>query len=100
MQLLENSGTLVKVRDELAKIGVNDEEASELKRVNNLLKDVEKNSANWDQFASHFDELNDGFLNKLKSNHAGLSRNDLKVCAYLKLNFPVVAYLYSPILWF
>ena len=87
MQLLENSGTLVKVRDELAKIGVNDEEASELKRVNNLLKDVEKNSANWDQFASHFDELNDGFLNKLKSNHAGLSRNDLKVCAYLKLNF-------------
>lgn len=87
MQLLENSGTLVKVRDELAKIEGSEEEASELKRINNLLKDVEKNSANWDQFALHFDELNDGFLNKLKSNHEGLSRNDLKVCAYLKLNF-------------
>ena len=87
MKLLENSGTLVKVRDELAKLEIGEEEASDLKRVHSLLKDVEKNSANWDQFASHFDELNDGFLNKLKSNHSGLSRNDLKVCAYLKLNF-------------
>lgn len=86
MQLLENSGTLVKVRDELAKIEGNEEEAAELKRINNLLKDVEKNSTNWNQFALYFDELNDGFLNKLKLIHDGLSRNDLKVCAYLKLN--------------
>jgi len=87
MQLLENSGALIKVRDELAKLDTGDDEDSNLKRINNLLKDIEKNSANWNQFASHFDELNDGFLNKLKEKHPGLSRNDLKVCAYLKLHF-------------
>ncbi|MDF2475552.1 MAG: hypothetical protein K0S24_1035 [Sphingobacterium sp.] len=87
MQLLENSGALIKVRDELAKLDTGEDETSNLKRINTLLKDIEKNSANWNQFASHFDELNDGFLNKLKERHPGLSRNDLKVCAYLKLHF-------------
>lgn len=87
MQLLENSGALIKVRDELAKLDTGEDEASNLKRINTLLKDIEKNSANWNQFASHFDELNDGFLNKLKAKHPALSRNDLKVCAYLKLHF-------------
>lgn len=87
MQLLENSGALIKVRDELAKLDMGNDEDSNLKRINSLLKDIEKNSANWNQFASHFDELNDGFLNKLKEKHPGLSRNDLKVCAYLKLHF-------------
>lgn len=87
MQLLENSGALIKVRDELAKLDTGDDEDSNLKRINTLLKDIEKNSANWNQFASHFDELNDGFLNNLKAKHPALSRNDLKVCAYLKLHF-------------
>ncbi|WP_293945538.1 MULTISPECIES: triple tyrosine motif-containing protein [unclassified Sphingobacterium] len=87
MQLLENSGALIKVRDELAKLDTGEDETSNLKRINTLLKDIEKNSANWNQFASHFDEINDGFLNKLKERHPGLSRNDLKVCAYLKLHF-------------
>ncbi|WP_282636703.1 triple tyrosine motif-containing protein [Sphingobacterium thalpophilum] len=87
MQLLENSGALIKIRDELAKLDTGDDEDSNLRRINNLLKDIDKNSANWNQFASHFDELNDGFLNKLKARHPGLSRNDLKVCAYLKLHF-------------
>lgn len=87
MQLLENSGALIKVRDELSKLDTGEDEDSNLRRINNLLKDIEKNSANWNQFASHFDELNDGFLNKLKQKHPGLSRNDLKVCAYLKLHF-------------
>lgn len=48
---------------------------------------LKKNTAHWDQFASHFDELNDGFLHRLKTKHPKLSRNDLKVCAYLRLNF-------------
>ncbi len=87
MQLLENSGALIKVKDELAKLDTGDHEDANLKRINMLLKDIEKNSANWNQFASHFDELNDGFLNNLKAKHPTLSRNDLKVCAYLKLHF-------------
>ncbi|SEL72541.1 triple tyrosine motif-containing protein [Parapedobacter koreensis] len=87
MQLMENTDALSKVKIELKKLHLSPEDESDLKRITSLLKDIEKNSANWDQFASHFDELNDGFLNRLKAQHPHLSRNDLKVCAYLRLNF-------------
>jgi DNA-binding CsgD family transcriptional regulator len=87
MQLMENSGALTKLRVELSKLDLGDEEGGDLKKITSLLKDVEKNTAHWDQFASHFDELNDGFLHRLKARHPALSRNDLKVCAYLRLNF-------------
>lgn len=86
MQLMENSGALSKLRVELAKLDKG-EEGEDLRKITTLLKDVEKNTAHWDQFASHFDELNDGFLHRLKTKHPKLSRNDLKVCAYLRLNF-------------
>lgn len=87
MQLMENTGALSKLRVELAKLDVGDDEGGDLKKITSLLNDVEKNSSHWDQFASHFDELNDGFMHRLKEKHPTLSRNDLKVCAYLRLNF-------------
>jgi ligand-binding sensor domain-containing protein/DNA-binding CsgD family transcriptional regulator len=86
MQLMENSGALTKLRVELSKFAHIDQD-TDLSRITSLLKDVENNTTHWDQFASHFDELNDGFFSRLKQKHAELSRNDLKVCAYLRLNF-------------
>ncbi|TDS17434.1 triple tyrosine motif-containing protein [Sphingobacterium paludis] len=87
MQLMENTGALSKLRVELAKLEVGEDESRDLKKITSLLNDVEKNSSHWDQFASHFDELNDGFMHRLKEKNPALSRNDLKVCAYLRLNF-------------
>jgi len=86
MQLMENSGALTKLRVELSKFAHIDQD-TDLSRITSLLKDVENNTTHWDQFASHFDELNDGFFSRLKQKHPELSRNDLKVCAYLRLNF-------------
>lgn len=86
MQLMENSGALTRLRMELTKLDKG-METDDLKRITSLLKDVESNTSNWDQFATHFDELNDGFLHRLKQKHSALSRNDLKVCAYLRLHF-------------
>lgn len=87
MQLMENTDALIKLKVEIAKLNLNADDENDLKRITSLLKDVEKNSANWDQFAAHFDELIDGFLNRLKTAHPNLTRTDLKVCAYLRLNF-------------
>ena len=87
MQLMENTDALIKLKVEITKLNLHAEDENDLKRITSLLKDVEKNSANWDQFAAHFDELIDGFLNRLKTAHPDLTRTDLKVCAYLRLNF-------------
>ncbi|MBO9593327.1 MAG: hypothetical protein J7599_10495 [Niabella sp.] len=84
MHLAGNTEILVKIKEELKKLNSNSEE--DVKRITGLLKDVEKNNANWNQFAAHFDELNDGFLKKLKTRYPHLSATDLKLCAYLRLN--------------
>ncbi|MFD2598976.1 triple tyrosine motif-containing protein [Sphingobacterium corticis] len=86
LQLMENADALTKLRNELNKIESGQLDETELRRVTSMLKDVEKNAAHWDQFAVHFDELNDGFLQRLSALHPNLSRNDLKVCAYLRLH--------------
>jgi FixJ family two-component response regulator len=44
-------------------------------------------NANWDKFAAHFDEVNNDLLKKLKKEFPSLSQSDLKICAYLHLNF-------------
>jgi len=87
LHLMENTDALIKLKVELTKLDLHAGEERDIRRITSLLKDVEKNSANWDQFAAHFDELIDGFLNRLKTAHPQLTRTDLKVCAYLRLNF-------------
>lgn len=88
MQLMENTDTLVKLKDEITKLNLkSDEDPKDLKPITLLLKDLERNNKNWSQFALHFDELNDGMLTRLKQKHPNISRTDLKLCAYLRLNF-------------
>src|SRR5690606_13473656 len=40
----------------------------------------------WEQFAFHFDTVHNNYLQHLKDSYPALSANDLKLCAYLKLN--------------
>jgi FixJ family two-component response regulator len=47
---------------------------------------VEQNSSNWEQFVTHFNEVNNDFLKKLKAAYPSVSSTDIKVCTYLKLN--------------
>ncbi|MEO6228993.1 MAG: triple tyrosine motif-containing protein [Ferruginibacter sp.] len=86
MHLVERSDALAKVKDELQKLYNNTANKHDVKKAIQLLNDIEKNNDNWEQFASHFDEVNNDFLKKLKTIHPGLSNKDLKVCAYLQLN--------------
>ena len=46
----------------------------------------EKDENSWEQFAIHFDEVHNRFLEKLKSTYPDLTPADLKLCAYLKMN--------------
>ncbi|PSL50330.1 two component regulator with propeller domain [Chitinophaga niastensis] len=85
MHLVERGDALVKVKDILAAVYKKNGNNPEIKNALLLLSDVERNNANWDQFASHFDEINNDFLKKLKNKFPALTNTDLKVCAYLQL---------------
>ncbi len=85
MHLVERSDALVKVKDELQQLYKKTGGNHDVKKAIQLVSDIEKNNSNWEQFSSHFDEVNNGFLNKLKLKFSNLTNTDLKVCAYLQL---------------
>lgn len=87
MQLEENAHTFHKLKEEVIKLDNNPDNKSDIKSIISLLKEVEDNNANWDKFVVHFDEANDDVLKKLKKRYPKLSQSELKICAYLYLNF-------------
>lgn len=87
MQLAGNTDTLSKLKDQVVKLNHNGGSESDMKKIIALVKGAEESNANWDKFAAHFDEVNNDLLRKLKKAYPDLSRSDLKICAYLRLNF-------------
>ncbi len=85
MHLVERGDALVKVKDELQQLYKKTGGNHDVKKAIQLVSDIEKNNSNWEQFSIHFDEVNNGFLNKLKLRFPALTNTDLKVCAYLQL---------------
>jgi Y_Y_Y domain len=85
MHLVERGDALVKVKDELQQLYKKTGGNHDVKKAIQLVSDIEKNNTNWEQFSTHFDEVNNGFLNKLKNKFPSLTNTDLKVCAYLQL---------------
>lgn len=43
----------------------------------------------WDNFITHFEEVNRGFLNRIKSRHPSLSENDIRFIAYIYMNLNI-----------
>lgn len=89
MHLVQKNKLLSKIKEELlplVKLDHADSHSDDLKKVLRLLNDAEKGDADWEQFAIHFDHVHSNFLSTLKEMFPNLSANDLKLCAYLKMN--------------
>lgn len=85
MHLVERSDALVKVKDELQRLHKKTGGDHDVKRAIQLVNEIEKNNSSWEQFAAHFDEINNDFIKTLKSKFPNLTSTDLKVCTYLQL---------------
>lgn len=55
------------------------------KRIFELKAHLKKESE-WDDFFTHFEEVNHGFLNSLKENHSELTSNDIRYLSYTYMN--------------
>ncbi|MEP3837433.1 MAG: triple tyrosine motif-containing protein [Algibacter sp.] len=64
-------------------------ENAEGKNINKVIKIIDKNLNNtddWNLFQEAFNNADKDFLKKIKSLHPSLTANDLRLCAYLRLN--------------
>ncbi|WP_192349603.1 triple tyrosine motif-containing protein [Algoriphagus sp. Y33] len=83
MHLLQRGKVLTKIKEELMA-----ESESELnaKKVIRLINEVERGDDDWDRFAIHFDHVHSNFLTILRGKFPTLTANELKLCAFVKMN--------------
>ena len=60
-----------------------------MSKVSSVIKTIDRNLNNeddWKFFEEAFNNADKEFLQKIKNSHPNLTNNDLKLCAYLRLN--------------
>jgi DNA-binding CsgD family transcriptional regulator len=89
MHLYKRGRLLGKIKEDLSggikKLNTK-EEKSDFYKLLKLIAEEEKQDNDWNQFAVHFDNVHNQFLHKIKTTYPELTPNDLKICAYLKMN--------------
>ena len=82
MSLIKKNEFLNNIKKELSSKDVN----SNIKDVINIIDKNINNNDDWQFFEQAFNNADKDFLQKIKSKHSSLTPNDLKLCAYLRLN--------------
>lgn len=82
MNLIKKNEFLSTVKNELHKIDDNNQLKNIIKIIDNNLNSTD----DWKLFEEAFNNADKGFLQKVKDKHQGLTPNDLRLCAYLRLN--------------
>jgi ligand-binding sensor domain-containing protein/cbb3-type cytochrome oxidase subunit 3 len=89
MHLVQRGKVLAKIKDVISLViknhDINDSSPS-FRHLVRLIRDVEKSDEDWENFAMHFNTVNADFFTKLKDQFPELTPNELKLCAYLKMN--------------
>jgi DNA-binding CsgD family transcriptional regulator len=76
----------VKKRLLVESIKVNPQSKIEIEKIIQTIdKDMEP-GIDWDQFELHFDQVHGDFIKRLKNKYPQLTPNDLRMCAYLRMN--------------
>lgn len=58
----------------------------ELKKILRQLNESVQPDEHWNNFLTHFEEVNQGFINELKSKHPDLNSNDIRFICYVFMN--------------
>ena len=82
MSIIKKNELLTKIKDELNSVEDKDGVDKVIKVIN---KNLNRND-DWEMFKEAFNNADSEFLKKVKTIHPSLSPNDLKLCAYLRLN--------------
>ena len=82
MSLIKKNEFLNNIKNELKQV----EESKNLKPVIKIIDKNLNNTDDWKLFQEAFNNADKDFLKKVKSKHPKLTPNDLRLCAYLRLN--------------
>jgi DNA-binding CsgD family transcriptional regulator len=89
MHLVKKGELIAKVKGEITQImkGLDNAQANTaLKKMIKTLNEDDNMDKEWENFSKHFDKVQSDFLVDIKEIHPTLTGNELKLCAYLRMN--------------
>jgi DNA-binding CsgD family transcriptional regulator len=89
MNIVYKNELLQKISDEITQLkDSSGKKLSEeqLRKIQKVINDGMSDERDWNLFESSFNEAHESFFKKLKAQHPDLVPNDLKLCAYLRMN--------------
>ncbi len=88
VHILNKNEVLGNIR-KMAANWMRDEDFDKTKNMEKLIREVENNTdldEQWNQFKLHFESVHKGFFERLMQKYPTLTQNELKLCAYLRMN--------------
>lgn len=82
MSIVKKNELLNTIKNELGKVN----DAESVRPVITIINQNLTDTSDWEMFQEAFNNADTGFLKKIKSEHPNLTPNDLRLCAYLRLN--------------
>lgn len=89
LHLVKKNETLTDISEqinEIRKKSGDPKVSRQLQKLIHSLKQEEFIDDGWEQVMYHFNELNEGYFDRLKKQYPSLTPKDMKLCAYLKMN--------------
>ncbi|GAA4320784.1 triple tyrosine motif-containing protein [Mucilaginibacter gynuensis] len=89
MNIVYKNELLQKIHDEIAELKDSNGKklsADQLRKIQKVIDDGMNDERDWILFENSFNETHENFFKKLKAKHPDLVPNDLKLCAYLRMN--------------
>ncbi len=89
MHLVKKGELIAKLKAELTHLmkGVeNTQINSEIKKLIKAVSEDDNMDKEWESFSKHFDKVHSDFSVELKEKHPTVTPNELKLCAYLRMN--------------
>lgn len=89
MNIVYKNELLQKISEEIIQLKDKDGKklpAEQLRKIQTVINEGMNDERDWNLFENSFNEAHENFFKKLKAKHTDLSPNDLKLCAYLRMN--------------
>lgn len=89
MHLIQRGEALSKIKETILAVVKNHDFSDSninFRQLIRLIRNVERTNEDWEQFSIHFNHVNEGFFATLKERYPDLTPNELKLCAFLRLN--------------
>ncbi|MBN2747678.1 MAG: hypothetical protein JXR34_13205 [Bacteroidales bacterium] len=91
LNMMKKNQFLQVLESDISSIGkkAGDEVKGQLRSLNMSVKRMNKSDKDWELFRNYFEEVNVGFYENLNKKLPGLSTNDYRICALIRLNMNI-----------